>query len=93
MLQHCLASIAKTQAKGIRSAKHTQHRGHDGHARVLLVLVGSTDTQVVDGVQPDGVEAGGNVLGRHVEGKLDKLSKSSSLSECRWLFVDSDRRS
>ena len=51
--------------------RHTQHRGHDSHASVLLVLVRPADAEVVDGVQTERVEPGGDVLGSHDEGRSE----------------------
>ena len=45
-----------------------QHRRHDGHAWVLLVLIRSAHAQVVDGVQAERIEPGRDVaLGSHFE--------------------------
>ena len=40
--------------------KHTEHGGHDSHAGVRLVLVRTADTEVVDAVETQRVEASGH---------------------------------
>lgn len=49
----------------------TKHGRHNSHAGVLLILVGSADAKVVDGVQAKRVQPGRDVaLGSHSGEKL-----------------------
>lgn len=84
---------------GKSARQRTQHRRHYNLARVLLLLVRTTDSKIGDRLQADGVEAGRRgALGRHgcgwrgasIErsGRIASwMRKSSEDAPVEWLFL------
>ena len=50
---------------------HTQHRRHNRHTRILFMLIRTTNSEMGNRLQTDGVETGRNTLGRHVDGVFE----------------------